>query len=41
MGEFEWNGHVYLGKRQPLVTRELWTRLQRVLAVHHAKSNAA
>src|SRR5262249_13697288 len=25
-GEFEWNGHVYLGKHQPLVTRELWER---------------
>jgi site-specific DNA recombinase len=26
MGEFAWNGHVYLGKHRPLVTRELWER---------------
>jgi len=31
MGEFEWNGHLYLGKHQPLVTRDLWQRVQCVL----------
>jgi DNA invertase Pin-like site-specific DNA recombinase len=38
-GEFEWNGHVYLGKHQPLVTRELWERVQGVLDGRHAKKN--
>jgi hypothetical protein len=34
-GEFEWNGHVYMGKRQPLVTRALWERVQGVLGANH------
>src|SRR4029077_12943314 len=38
-GEFEWNGHVYMGKHQPLVTRELWERVQGVLDGRHAKKN--
>jgi site-specific DNA recombinase len=38
-GEFEWNGHVYLGKHQPLVTRELWQRVQGVLDGRHAKKS--
>jgi len=38
-GEFEWNGHVYLGKHQPLVTRELWERVQGVLDGRHAKKS--
>jgi site-specific DNA recombinase len=37
MGEFEWNGHFHLGKHQPLVTRELWERVQGVLDGRHAK----
>jgi site-specific DNA recombinase len=37
MGEFEWNGHLYLGTHQPLVTRELWERVQGVLDGRHAK----
>ena len=38
-GEFEWGGHVYLGKHQPLVTHELWERVQGVLDSRHAKKN--
>jgi site-specific DNA recombinase len=38
-GEFEWNGHTYLGKHQPLVTRELWERVQGVLDGRHAKKH--
>jgi site-specific DNA recombinase len=38
-GEFEWNGRSYLGKHQPLVTRELWERVQGVLDGRHAKKN--
>jgi site-specific DNA recombinase len=39
MGEFEWNGRVYLGKHQPLVTRDLWERVQGVLNARHAKKH--
>jgi site-specific DNA recombinase len=38
-GEFKWNGHVYLGKHQPLVTRELWERVQSVLDGRYAKKH--
>jgi site-specific DNA recombinase len=38
-GEFEWNGHLYMGKHRPLVTRELWERVQGVLDGRHAKKN--
>ena len=38
-GEFEWNGHVYMGKHEPLVTRALWDRVQGVLDGRHAKKN--
>jgi site-specific DNA recombinase len=31
IGEFEWNGQLYQGKHQPLVSRELWERVQGVL----------
>ena len=34
MGEFEWNGRLYQGSHQPLVTRELWERVQDVLDDH-------
>ena len=37
MGEFEWNGRLHLGKHQPLITRELWERVQGVLDGRHAK----
>jgi site-specific DNA recombinase len=39
MGEFEWNGRVYEGKHQALVSRELWERVQRVLDGRHAKKH--
>jgi hypothetical protein len=39
MGEFEWNGRVYEGKHQPLVTRDLWERVQSVLDRRHAKNH--
>ena len=39
MGEFEWNGRLYLGKHQPLVTRNLWERVQGVLDGRHAKKH--
>jgi site-specific DNA recombinase len=39
MGEFEWNGRVYVGKHQPLVTRDLWERAQGVLDGRHAKKH--
>src|SRR6478735_7994080 len=38
-GEFEWNGHLYPGKHQPLVSRRLWERVQGVLDGRHAKKN--
>ena len=31
MGEFEWKGRTYKGKHTPLVSRELWERVQGVL----------
>jgi site-specific DNA recombinase len=39
MGEFEWNGHLHLGKHQPLVSRELWERVQGVLDGRHAEKH--
>jgi site-specific DNA recombinase len=30
-GDFEWNGRRYVGRHQPLVSRELWDRVQGVL----------
>jgi site-specific DNA recombinase len=38
-GEFEWGGNVYQGKHQPLVTHELWERVQGVLDGRHAKKS--
>jgi site-specific DNA recombinase len=35
-GDFEWKGHHYRGKHQPLVTRELWQRVQGVLDARNA-----
>ncbi len=31
MGEFEWNGVVYQGSHQPLITRDLWERVQDIM----------
>jgi site-specific DNA recombinase len=39
MGEFEWNGRVYAGQHQPLVTRDLWERVQGVLDGRHARKH--
>jgi site-specific DNA recombinase len=39
MGEFEWNGRIYVGKHQPLVTRDLWERVQSVLDGRYAKKH--
>ena len=37
MGDFEWNGRVYKGAHEPIVSRELWERVQEVLEGRHAK----
>jgi site-specific DNA recombinase len=36
-GEFEWKGRLYKGKHQPLVTRELWERVQGILDGRNAR----
>ena len=36
-GEFEWKGHRYKGKHAPIVTHELWTRVQGVLDGRQAR----
>jgi site-specific DNA recombinase len=36
-GEFDWKGHLYKGRHQPLITRELWERVQGVLDGRNAK----
>lgn len=38
-GEFEWNGRLYRGSHQPLVSRELWERVQGVLDGRHVKKH--
>jgi site-specific DNA recombinase len=38
-GEFEWNGRLYQGRHQPLVSRELRERVQGVLDGRHAKKH--
>ena len=35
-GDFEWNGRFYSGKHEPLVTRDLWERVQGVLQHRNA-----
>ena len=35
-GDFEWKGRYHRGKHQPLVTRELWQRVQGVLDARNA-----
>lgn len=37
MGEFEWKGRIYKGRHTPLVSRELWERVQGVLDGRQAK----
>jgi DNA invertase Pin-like site-specific DNA recombinase len=39
MGEFDWNGRVYQGKHHPLVTCDLWERVQGILDGRHAKKH--
>ncbi len=39
VGEFEWNGRLCLGKHEPLITRDLWQRVQGVLDCRHAKKH--
>ena len=39
MGEFEWNGRLYQGNHQPLVSRELWERVQDVLDCRNASKH--
>ena len=36
-GEFEWKGHRYRGKHEPLVSQDLWNHVQGVLDGRHAK----
>jgi len=37
IGEFMWNGRLYQGRHAPLITRQLWERVQSVLAGRNAK----
>ena len=39
MGEIEWKGHTYPGKHVPLVSREVWERVQHVLDGRQAKKH--
>ena len=39
MGGFEWNGRLYQGSHQPLVTRELWQRVQDMLNGRNASKH--
>ncbi len=36
MGEIGWDGHIYPGVHEPLVSRELWEQVQAVLDARHA-----
>ena len=38
-GWFEWNGKLYEGRHEPLVSVELWERVQGVLDGRHSKRN--
>jgi len=35
MGEFDWDGTVFQGSYEPLVTRETWERVQEILSARH------
>jgi site-specific DNA recombinase len=37
-GEFEWKGHLYKGRHEPSVARELWERVQGVLDGRNEKN---
>ena len=39
MGEFEWNGHLYQGSHQHLVTRDLWERVQDMMDGRNASKH--
>ena len=39
MGEVDWDGHIYQGVHEPLVSRELWQRVQELLDGRHAKKH--
>ncbi len=36
MGEVDWDGHIYPGAHEPLVSRDLWEQVQAVLEGRHA-----
>src|SRR5262249_7347631 len=36
-GDFDWKGKIYRGKHEPIVSRELWERTQRVLDGRNAR----
>jgi DNA invertase Pin-like site-specific DNA recombinase len=38
-GDFDWKGKTYHGIHQPLISRELWERVQQVLDQRHASRN--
>ena len=38
-GDFDWNGRRYVGRHQPLVSRELWERVQGVLDRRNASKS--
>ena len=38
-GQFEWNGKLYQGKHEPLVSIDLWERVQSVLDGRHARKH--
>ena len=39
MGEFEWGGRIYQGNHQPLVSRDLWQRVQDMLDGRNASKH--
>ena len=39
MGEFEWNGRLYQGSHQPLVSRDLWERVQDMMDGRNASKH--
>jgi site-specific DNA recombinase len=39
MGEFEWNGKLYKGNHQPLISRELWERVQDMMSGRNASKH--
>ncbi len=38
-GQFEWNGKLYQGRHEPLISIDLWERVQGVLEGRHAKKH--